>query len=154
MMQTTAALSASAQTPGVSPGIDIMDLVHALLEARQPDRFLDRCVDMLVLRRRFDETLTASKFRFGNWLPDEIPTFTAGAAALNLLATKLGYRVKVLNASGEFHAVAWSVKTQVQVRVKGHIEGTAGVLALVRLAMLEEGKQSRTATYRLTKGQP
>jgi hypothetical protein len=133
----------SAVTPSVatSETVDLVDLLYELAHIRKPDRFVDRLVELLVHRRRFDDVLTTSKVRFANWLESEIPTFTQGGSALNVLAAKLGYRVSVSQSGDRYAAVASDVRSRRRVEVQGYLAGAAGILALIRLALEEKRSQ-------------
>jgi len=124
-----------------SETVDLVDLLYELSHIRKPDRFLDRLVELLVHRRRFDDVLTTSKVRFANWLESEIPTFTQGGAALNVLAAKMGYRVTVTEFGDRYVATASDVRSRRRVEVQAYLAGSAGILALVRLALEEKRSQ-------------
>jgi hypothetical protein len=138
MMNASTIPSSKASSMSLSETVDLVDLLYALTQAREPDRFLDRLVELLVYRRRFDDVLTTSKVRFANWLETEIPTFTEGGPALNVLASKLGYRVTVTQIGDCFFATANDIRSRQVVKAQGYLAGSAGILALVRLASQEK----------------
>lgn len=137
-MTSTSIINTSPLLPPQSYSVDLVDLLYELAHIRHPDRFVDRLVELLIHRRRFDEVLTTQKVRFANWLETEIPTFTEGGPALNVLASKLGYRVSVKAVQDYYIAVASDVRTRRQVHAQGYLAGSAGILALVRLALMEK----------------
>jgi hypothetical protein len=133
--------SAGAAPAMTSETVDLVDLLYELSHIRSPDRFVDRLVELLVHRRRFEDVLTTSKVRFANWLESEIPTFTQGGPALNVLAAKLGYRVTVTPVGDRHVAIASDVRSRRRVEVQAYLAGSAGILALVRLALEEKRSQ-------------
>lgn len=141
MMNVSTAHANGAPPVSTSETVDLVDLLYELSHLRNPDRFVDRLVELLVHRRRFDDVLTTQKVRFANWLESEIPTFTQGGAALNVLASKLGYRVAVVSFGDRFVATASDVRSRRRVEAQACLAGSAGILALIRLALEEKRSQ-------------
>ncbi len=141
MMNVSAAHPTGAVSNSPPETVDLVDLLYELSQIRKPDRFVDRLVELLVHRRRFEDVLTTQKVRFANWLESEIPTFTQGGAALNVLAAKLGYRVAVASCGDRFVATASDVRSRRRVEAQACLAGSAGILALIRLALEEKRSQ-------------
>ena len=141
MMSISASQPTKASPTPASETVDLVDLLYELSHIREPDRFVDRLVELLVHRRRFDDVLTTQKVRFANWLESEIPTFTQGGAALNVLAAKLGYRLNVTSDGNRFIATASDVRSRRRVDAQAYLAGSAGILALIRLALEEKRSQ-------------
>jgi hypothetical protein len=115
--------------------IDAVDLMFELGQLRTPDTFVDQIIEVLIARGDFRRRIHGSEIRFNSWLAGSVRPYTAGGPALQVLAHRLGYRLTVTKTGNRFAAVAYDVNTrQSSGTVTGHIEGAAGILALLRMA--------------------
>lgn len=122
--------------------VDVIDLMYELLHMRKPDVFVDAIIDQLVGNVVRLEPLSISMTRFRSWLSSQTPHYTGSEKALNLLANRLGYRVEVSKVDGKdmFVGIAYDVTKRKRTQALGFIAGTAGILALLRLAIKEQEK--------------
>lgn len=140
-MQTLhAAKATTGQSAAVSAPItiDAVDLMFELGQITTPDPFIDQIIEILIARGDFRRRIVPSEVRFNSWLAGEVRSYTAGGKALEILAHRLGYRLKVEKAGSRFEAVAFDVNTRrTSGTVVGYTEGAAGILALLRMAFGE-----------------
>jgi hypothetical protein len=130
--QTVKTPAAVVSTP---IAIDAVDLMFELGQLHEPDTFIDQIIEVLIARGDFRRRIHGSEIRFNSWLAGSVRPYTAGGAALQVLAHRLGYRLTVVKAGNRFSAIAYDVNTrQSSGNVTGHTEGAAGILALLRMA--------------------
>ncbi len=115
--------------------IDAVDLMFELAQITSPDAFIDQIVEMLIARGDFRRRLHSSEIRMNSWLANSVRPYTAGGAALQVLAHRMGYRLTVGKVGERFEAEAYDVNTRRSSgKVHAQIEGAAGILALLRVA--------------------
>lgn len=132
--QTTQAHAQQAAVIARPISIDAVDLMFELGKINRPDPFIDQVVEVLFSRGDFRRRIVPSEIRFNSWLASEVRPYTAGGGAMHVLAHKLGYRLSVVRVGDRHEATAWDVNTRRSRKAVAHLEGAAGILALLRMA--------------------
>lgn len=130
------------KAPPASPRltVDLADLVQSLVSLEAPSREIDHVVEAMLGGGKACHEIGTVPVVAARWLADETPAYTAGGAAVSVLARRRGYRLSTEGAGQAAIAEARNLRTGACCRATARIEGAAAVAAIAGLA----AKESRT----------
>jgi len=124
--------------------IDMADLVSALVSLRQPSRDLDRIVHSMVAGAAPRLSASPTDVRLGTWLASEIPPYTEGGRAVNVLAHRLGVSVHTQRMAHGWRATVVDPSDGSLRSASSPSEGGAACAALASHAALRSARAAPT----------
>lgn len=117
--------------------VDLIDLVGALFALEAEDRLLDRVIDALLAGPKVRRSVSASAMARFNWIASETPCYTTSLDAVEVLARRRGYRMTTSRSEAGYQVTVLHPTAKVSQSCTSGSHIRAGLLAITRLAILE-----------------
>ena len=122
--------------------IDIADLVSALVSLREPSRELDCIIHAMVAGDSPRLSASASEVRLGTWLASEVPPYTEGGQAVNVLAHRMRVGIRTWRTEHGWRATVHDPMDGSRRSASSITEGGAACAALAGHAALRAARLS------------